>query len=113
LNILFDLLKLRESPRINYGECVIIVNDALFVAFSTSSFARQTLIGYYYVPMSANIASTFTTANANFNHYRITLPINNVNANFYMSECVHCRIALIGSLNINEAKVSGNVTRNN
>lgn len=69
----------------------IIVIMALFTTFSTESLARQTLIDYCYELMSVNIASMFTTTNANFNHYRIILSVNNVNANFYMSKRVCCR----------------------
>lgn len=57
LNISFCLLKLREFSRVNYGEYITING-----AFSTNLFAHQTLIGYYYVLMSANVASVLTTA---------------------------------------------------
>jgi len=58
LNISFCLLKLREFSRVNYGEYITTINGA----FSTNLFAHQTLIGYYYVLMSANVASVLTTA---------------------------------------------------
>lgn len=57
LNISFCLLKLREFSRVNYGEYITTINGAF-----SNLFAHQTLIGYYYVLMSANVASVFTTA---------------------------------------------------
>lgn len=121
MNISFGLSKLRESRRVNYGECIIAVNDnnALFAAFRPNSFTCRTLIGQL---LRANVSQTSTgthtraraIANANFNHYRITLPANNVDVNFYMSK--YTSVAgppQVDPLNINETKVSGNVTRDN